>query len=80
MRSGPLSGSTQMSTHISPLLCFILFLYHCDFDIISPRLERAALTQELLRLCGDSDEPLFVVAYHDIIVISPGALSACVVQ
>lgn len=36
------------------------------------------LARKSLGLSGDNSEPLFVAAYHNVIIILSGALSACI--
>lgn len=75
MHSGPSTlhmvqiGCTSLSGHL------LHIIVHCNFVFNSPHLRGAALIWELLGLYGDNNEPLFVTAYHYVIVILPMWLS-----
>lgn len=60
----------------SGILALFYIVLLCNFVLNSPRLGGDALTQKLLVLSGDNNDPLFVAAYNNIIRIHPGALNS----
>lgn len=55
-------------------------ILHCNVVFNSRCWGGAVVSRESLGLPGDCNEPMFVAPYHNIMVIFPGALSACMVS
>lgn len=58
---------------MAPCFAYLLFLFHIVELFIFAHLES-------LGQSGDSNKLLFAAAYHNIIVITPSVVTACVLQ